>query len=201
MTIKAIAVANHDPHTIKFFDEEAKQVGELAIKHGEMRFTGNADEAVKVFINSVCDLAFQLTSQIDALKQSNAELLAALKAIIADDMGNHKTAQEFGGFVLPDELRRQADDAIEKEGGGSAIDEHCTRCKAILPAYGHDAICDSCDKMLAIYKQDEVIAELLVALKRLCNLPGNCPCEVGDDTLSAYDNALYVIAKEEQRIK
>lgn len=43
--------------------------------------------------------------------------------------------------------------------------EYCYRCKAELPAFGHDAICDSCDKMLVIYKQDEVIAELLEALK------------------------------------
>ena len=193
----AITAANYDPHTIKFFDEEAKQVGELSMKHGELRFTGSADAAAKAFFNSVCDRVFQLTLQINILKQSNAGLLAALKNIVDVGRGYYDMDMgENGSSALA-----IAEDAIQVEGGGRAIDEHCTRCKGILPAFGHETICDSCDKMLEIYKQAEVIAELLGALKRLCNLPGNCQCEIGDDELSAYDNALYAIAKEEQRIK
>lgn len=82
-----------------------------------------------------------------------------------------------------------------------AIDEFCTRCKGILPAYGHDAICDSCDKMLTIYRQNEVIAELLGALKHIIE---NCRvfCE---DSMDIDDGAVYAaraaITKEEQRIK
>lgn len=87
-----------------------------------------------------------------------------------------------------------------------AIDEHCTRCKAILPAYGHDAICDSCDKMLEIYKQDEVIAELLGALKAII------ADDMGDHKTAQEfggfvlpdelrQQAVAAIAKEEQRIK
>ncbi len=112
MIIKAIPAANHDPHTIKFFDEDDKQIGQLALERGELRFTGSADAAARAFLGLVC---MTFNAQMDALKQGNAELLGALK--------------------------------------------------------------------------------------RLCNLPSNCPCEIGDDELNAYDNALYVIAKEEQRIK
>ena len=42
-------------------------------------------------------------------------------------------------------------------------------------------------------------AELLDALKRIYDLPCDCPCEVGDDTISAYDQARAAIAKAEVR--
>ena len=41
--------------------------------------------------------------------------------------------------------------------------------------------------------------DLLEALKRIYDLPCDCPCEVGDDTVSAYDQALAAIAKAEGR--
>ena len=75
------------------------------------------------------------------------------------------------------------------------MSEYCYRCKAELPAFGHDAICDSCDKMLEIYKQDEVIAELLEALRMMLDggLEGPTP--------QAIDAARAAIAKEEGRKK
>jgi hypothetical protein len=107
----AIAAANCDPHTIKFFGEEAKQVGELSMKHGELRFAGNADAAAKAFFNSVCDRVFQLTLQINILKQSNAGLLAALKNIV--DVGREYYDMDMG--ENGSSALAIAKDAIEKE--------------------------------------------------------------------------------------
>lgn len=75
------ACANYDPHTIKFFDDEAKEVGELAMKDGVLTFTGNADESAKLFVQHVCDRTFQLTSQIKELEQEKAVLLRALSRL------------------------------------------------------------------------------------------------------------------------
>jgi hypothetical protein len=41
--------------------------------------------------------------------------------------------------------------------------------------------------------------DLLEALKRLCDLPCNCPCEVGGDEMTAYGKARAAIAKAEGR--
>jgi hypothetical protein len=41
--------------------------------------------------------------------------------------------------------------------------------------------------------------DLLEALKRLCDLPCNCPCEIGDDEMTAYGQARAAIAKAEGR--
>jgi hypothetical protein len=56
--------------------------------------------------------------------EANARLIAAapglfeaLKEILADEMSSHKAVYEFGGFVLPDELRNQARAAIAKAEG------------------------------------------------------------------------------------
>jgi len=41
--------------------------------------------------------------------------------------------------------------------------------------------------------------ELLAALKRLCDLPCDCPCEIGVDEMTAYGQARAAIAKAEGR--
>lgn len=97
------ACANYDPHTIKFFDGGTKEVGKLAMKDGVLTFTGNADEAAKVFVQHVCDRTFQLTSQIKELKQEKAELLAALKNIV--DVGCEYYDMDMG---------ENGSDALEK---------------------------------------------------------------------------------------
>jgi hypothetical protein len=43
--------------------------------------------------------------------------------------------------------------------------------------------------------------DLLEALKRLCDLPCNCPCEIGADEMTAYGQARAAIAKAEGRGK
>ena len=42
-------------------------------------------------------------------------------------------------------------------------------------------------------------AELLEALKRLCDIPCNCPCEIGVDEMTAYGKARAAIDKAERR--
>ena len=139
-----------------------------------------------------------MNEEIEKLKQINDKLYFALCAMV--DANNGVAVMPTPKAKKQNRALKQAEDAIaDARGDGPA--EYCCKCRVMLPAYGHDATCQKCDMMLTIYKQDEVIAELLGSLKRLCNLPSNCPCEIGDDELSAYDSALYAIAKEEQRIK
>lgn len=64
--------------------------------------------------------------ELEAEQKANAHLIAAapdlleaLKAILSDEMRDHKAVYEFGGFVLPDELRNQAAAAIAKAEGRS----------------------------------------------------------------------------------
>ena len=75
-----------------------------------------------------CSIAEDITDPVTRdPSEANAHLIAAapdlleaLKAIISDDMEDQKTAQEFGGFVLPDELRTAARAAIAKAEGRDA---------------------------------------------------------------------------------
>ena len=63
----------------------------------------------------VCDAAGSPTG-----KQTPEELVArirrmreALAEILAEEMTDHKSLEEFGGFMLPDELRNKIKEALK----------------------------------------------------------------------------------------
>lgn len=88
-----------------------------------------------------------------------------------------------------------------RKGSGSFI--ICDRSLPHIPGneamdyYGGRLVCES----IAPQDMDIIAAapELLEALKRLCDLPCNCPCEIGVDEMTAYGQARAAIDKAEGR--
>jgi len=54
---------------------------------------------------------------VQELEESHQRLLDALKLVLENDMGNYKTADEFGGYVLDEDVRLSVQDAISKSEG------------------------------------------------------------------------------------
>jgi hypothetical protein len=144
-----------------------------------------------------------MNEEIEKLKQINDKLYFALCAMV--DANNGVAVMPTPKAKKQNRALKQAEDAIaDVRGGGPA--EYCCKCRVMLPAYGHDAICQKCDMMQEIYKQDEVIAELLGALKAII------ADDMGDHKTAQEfggfvlpdelrQQAVAAIAKEEQRIK
>lgn len=54
------------------------------------------------------------SDDVRKLEESHQRLLDALNFILENDLGNYKTAEEFGGYVLDEDIRAFAQDAISK---------------------------------------------------------------------------------------
>lgn len=54
---------------------------------------------------------------VSKLEESHQRLLDALNLVLENDMRNYKTANEFGGYVLDEEVRDFIQDAISKSEG------------------------------------------------------------------------------------
>jgi len=151
-----------------------------------------------------------MNEEIEKLKQTNDKLYFALCAMV-DANG--------GVAVMPTPGAKQQNRALNQARGaiadarGEGYAEYCCKCKVMLPAYTHDAICQRCDMMAEIYKQDEIIEELtaalkgLVALDDLFNDPEYCEHHTHEGAYLAYYKGEYskwkdaraAIAKAERR--
>lgn len=59
----------------------------------------------------------ELCDEVIRRYNTHADLVAALEAVLEEDMQDQKSADEFGGFVLPEDLRLQAKAALAKARG------------------------------------------------------------------------------------
>lgn len=55
-----------------------------------------------------------MSYDVRKLEESHQRLLDALNFVLEHDMGDYKTADEFGGYVLDEDIRAFIQDAISK---------------------------------------------------------------------------------------
>jgi len=67
--------------------------------------------------------------ELARLRELNDELVGALEVILNGDMGNHKTASEYGGYVLDEDIREIALAALAKAKGDDGEDPPTTTCE------------------------------------------------------------------------
>lgn len=105
-----------------------------------------------------------MNEEIEKLKQTNDKLYFALCAMM--DVNGGVAVMPTPEAKQQNRALNQARDAIA-DARGEGYAEYCCKCKIMLPAYTHDAICQRCDMMAEIYKQGEVIEGLTAALKEI----------------------------------